>query len=71
MTQTTTNYRDQLTDDLVDPFELGRLQGFKEALNRIDRYANCIGGQLGVSCKWFAKNCQEFIPDIGKGEVEK
>jgi hypothetical protein len=38
------------------------LDGFNDALQRISSYAECITGETGVTCKWFAKNCQSFVP---------
>jgi hypothetical protein len=59
----------QLADDLADAFEQGRQQGFQEALSRVTRYADCIAGKdTGDTCKWFAKNCQVFIPVVQEGE---
>ena len=58
----------QLADDLTDAFEQGRQQGFQEALSRVTRYADCITGDTGNTCKWFAKNCQVFIPVVQEDE---
>jgi hypothetical protein len=52
----------QFADNLADSFEAGRQQGFQEAIKRVARYAECVTGDVGKSCKWFASNCQGFIP---------
>lgn len=36
--------------------------GFFEALDRVNKYANCITGDTGKTCVWFAGNCQAFLP---------